>query len=525
MIVIRTNAGINAGLGHVVRMYRLAKALNKIGKEVVFLVNQTNRKLEKYLVGFPLVGLYQLGFNIANFNQMDDAALCLDFLKDKSIDRVILDSYDIGIEWEVQVVSNGYKLVVFDDIQRQHNCDYLVDQRWQGNETYQRYRGLVPERCKTLLGPAFFSIDKQLKNNPESDEFTIIFSLGGGGDLMLFRDLLEELALKNIENIVLMPIIGDYATNKEVFLEMSNKYKNIQPVIGKTELLEFYKKASLFVGALGTMFYESRMFGIPAITFSITENQENRLCDLEDFGHYFHIPLDELKQTKKVAKFIITVAKEYGRFSSVDINPKIILDGDGAIRVARAITNKTAPPYEINQHKGIVEVDYTSKLNHELTVRKVNDQDINNYLLARNLPVNRNNMLVDQEILFVEHYDWWLNNKRDSYVVEKICEAQLYIWHKEIYFEDRSYLIGGWFSAAQDTGFDIAFSALEWQLNYTNEYFPDSVWVAIIKKDNKYVNLLNSYLGFKSVNSDSVEFRAIENYFGKLSSEYNYVKK
>ena len=526
MIAIRTSYGIDSGLGHLMRMRKLAEALRVIGKDVVFLVNSKNKNSEKYLNDFTVVGLYKTNINISSFDQANDALLCIEFLKDTKNDMVVLDSYNIGIEWENILVNYGFKLTVFDDIQRQHNCDYLVDSKWQGNDTYSRYKRLIPERCKPLLGPSFLMVDKVCKNNFKNDKFIIMLSLGGGGDLMLFRDLLKELALINIENVVLMPIIGDYATNKESFIEITKKYKNIKLVIGATDLSEYYKKTSLFIGALGTMFYESRMFGIPAITFSIAENQENKISDLEDFGHYFHLPLCEFKQANKVAKLIIIFIKKYKKVKKITTNPEIVIDGYGAKRVAQAITNGENLPHKLKKDEASStnnsEIVYVNK---ELIVRKIDNNDVNNYLLARNLPINSKNMLSFKKILFIDHYLWWFSNKRYSYVVTKDHKDKIYIWHEEIFFKGQSYLVGGWFSAVKDKAFDVAFSALEWQLNYTSKKFPESVWIAIIKKNNKYVNLLNSYLGFVSVDSNSVEFNAIEHYFGKASSEYNYVKK
>ena len=526
LIAIRTTVGVNVGLGHLFRMLRIANELKKNDKKVVFLINQTNGVIEKYLNCFNWIALYDSDFDSENFNAIEDAQLCLEFLKNKAIDKVIVDSYVIGIDWEDRIVAKGYELVVFDDLQREHNCHYLIDQKWQGNLTSHRYDNLVSDKCKKLLGPAFFSVDKAEKDTKRQEDFVVMLSLGGGGDLQILQDLTLELSnSKSIKNIIIMPVIGSFATSKEIFLDLFEGIDNIQPIVNQVNLSKYYQKTSLFIGALGTMFFEAKMYNIPTITFSLAENQENDFFDLEDFGHYFHLSLGALKQTEKMTALVASVSKHYDRVYKLGLNSKVVLDGSGAKRVVQSLTGQTVDKYQIYNKKTVSDKGYFLKLSNNLIVRKVNDTDINHYLKARNLPINSNNMLVSQDIEAIEHYSWWFNTQRDSYVVELDNEVQLYIWHQKISFKNKDYLIGGWFSANEKTGFEIAFSALNWQLDYTNDNFPDATWIAIIKKDNKYVNLLNSYLKFEAVEENSAEFYAIEDYFGKVSSEYNYVKK
>ena len=55
--------------------------------------------------------------------------------------------------------------------------------------------------------------------------------------------------------------------------------------------------------------------------------------------------------------------------------------------------------------------------------------------------------------------------------------------------------------------------------------FPDATWIAIIKKTNKYVNLLNRYMGFTAIAPDDEAFSAAAKYFNNASAEdFNYVQ-
>ena len=145
LIAIRTTVGVNVGLGHLFRMLRIANELKKNDKKVVFLINQTNGVIEKYLNCFNWIALYDSDFDSENFNAIEDAQLCLEFLKNKAIDKVIVDSYVIGIDWEDRIVAKGYELVVFDDLQREHNCHYLIDQKWLSQILLDIFQALLFE--------------------------------------------------------------------------------------------------------------------------------------------------------------------------------------------------------------------------------------------------------------------------------------------------------------------------------------------------------------------------------------------
>ena len=54
---------------------------------------------------------------------------------------------------------------------------------------------------------------------------------------------------------------------------------------------------------------------------------------------------------------------------------------------------------------------------------KINDNEINNYLDARNKKFNKIKMINKKSINRLEHYNWWFSNKRNIFIY-KIDENQ-----------------------------------------------------------------------------------------------------
>lgn len=531
MFFIRTHARSDMGIGHLVRMTHLAQALLEQGCEVRFVVDVRNPDIVPFVKHFPVEYLYTES-TLVDFDERNDATRFVTLLDPFPVDMVILDSYLLGVEWENVVVGTGYTLTVIDDLgNRRHNCDYLVDQRWCGPvETPKRYAGLVPDRCQRMLGPDYCMLGsqyRQKKSGSGPSEFTVMFSLGGGGDLSILAGLIRELLKDSELNIRLMPVLGPLSKNKDHIFSIAENDPRVYPVDSPGSLYDCYLEASLYVGALGTSLYELAAMALPALTFSYAQNQENEIVNLEDLGHYFHIDQEEFTDLSAVAKLILVFKENMERLRKIRERPAIAIDGLGVKRIAEVMTRHPSSDNAHMLHHGsagtCLKNDYQEIADHIL-VRKVVDTDVNHYLSSRNLEKNSQNMVVGK-IKRVNHYGWWFSNNRESYVVEKHGVKKLYIWHQLVRYEQNDYLIGGWFVCCHDTSlFDIATAALKWQLDLTASLFQNIPWIAVIKKTNKFVNLLNKYMGFQSVSESDEAFKAIMHIFNADPQEFNYVK-
>ena len=85
-----------------------------------------------------------------------DAAETRALVSDFRPDWLVADHYGLDARWEASArAGTSSALLVVDDLaDRPHACDVLLDQNlWPDAE--RRYDGLLPEDCRTLLGPRF----------------------------------------------------------------------------------------------------------------------------------------------------------------------------------------------------------------------------------------------------------------------------------------------------------------------------------------------------------------------------------
>ena len=204
------------------------------------------------------------------------------------------------------------------------------------------------------------------------------------------------------------------------------------------------------------------------------------------------------------------------------------MDDKGPKRIVSIILQSFK--YKKNKIKKYSNYDFriNKKIINNDNLIKIDDSYINKYLTARNLIQNRVNMLSSAEIPFLDHYLWWFENERVSYVYKKNGFELLYIWEKLINYMDKSYLIGGWFIANERCSPIDSFFCVSQQLNRCDILYPQIPWVASVKKDNIFVQKLCERLGFEVIKKGTYEYSVALNLFFSENSEafiYYYRKK
>lgn len=539
-IAFRVSAGTYLGMGHLVRCVHLARAMRACDFRVVFLVDQNHDALAPWLQGFEMQSLYTQG---QFTSEIDDAQKCVQHISEG--DWLVVDDYRLGEQWETALKRKAERVIVIDDLaNRKHDCDFLIDYRWcEQNHHQMRYQGLVPANCQQLLGPDYCLLAPQYaeKNAEEGAEegaekcaqrtaepFVVLLSLGGGGDISLLANLLRELVNETKDqNIEFWPVVGALGKQSSALDKLADEYRNIKPLRGVTNLAAYYAKASLFMGAAGTSIYEVNAMGLPAITFSLADNQNNARADLDALGLYFHLSQQEFFSAKAMAPLLIAFKNNYQRVQELVDRRQIRIDGKGVARVVSHLVDGASIGGHVQdserpeQHNSS---GYVEELKPDIYVQAIEDSEINRYLDARNLGANRERMSVSEVIPRSEHYRWWFTHSRQIFVLRRANQKLLYIWHQSRSFQGGEYLIGGWMVAGEDCGFDITALALKWQLDFCKQQHPQATWVAIINKENRFVNLLNSLHGFAEVSVDSIEAQAIEHFFpGANKQNFNYV--
>ncbi len=504
-VIIRTNYGKKIGLGHLYRNIKLADELKKKYK-VTFALDKKTKILKKIL-NYNVIELYE---NSIFKNQTLDGNILKSKIKKKNIKFIIVDDYRLNFHWEKKFF-NDYKIVVFDDLnKKKHKCHYIIDAKWSGKNTSKRYENLISKKCIKLLGPKYAIINKRLNKNKIKKNILIYF--GGAGDFSKYYKLILQFCEGNKilkTKMKLDLIIGPMAYNYRKIINLSKKFKFLNIVINKIDISDYLNKCKFAFSSSSSIIYELNYLKTPSCLFSYTKNQENKMPDLEDLGFYFNVNLEKFKNSNNSKLLFTTLLTNFNKIKRLQEKRKIIIDNQGIKRIVNILNKKKS---NITIKKSFKKV---SKPKNGFF--KINDNFINKYLEFRNMYENRKNSLNQSLIQKHNHYIWWFNNRN---IIEKYYYYNKKIlglfYHQKIRINQLTYWYGGWMTGEINPKlFDIIhFLKFQIKISLINQNLP---WIAIIKKKNRFVYLINKKLKFKNIKD--------KNLINNIKKKFNILEK
>ena len=157
-------------------------------------------------------------------------------------------------------------------------------------------------------------------------------------------------------------------------------------------------------------------------------------------------------------------------------------------------------------------------------INRIIDNHIWSYFFSRNLEFNRKKMIKSKKILPLEHAIWWLSNKRKIFYYNIGKKNIIYFWQEIKKFNNKKYFIGGWHSNLKKVNFLYILFILKWQFSYNLRKKQKYDWIAVVKKNNKWVLKLTYYLGYKLVKKGEVHYNAIKKIFKVSKKDYFFLK-
>lgn len=292
-ILIRTDASIALGTGHVMRCLTLADCLRAAGGEIAFSCRRLPGNLCDLIEmkGYKVHHMANPEDGLASIDWQEDAAQTKAALADSAqADWLIVDHYGLDRSWESAMRPFVRRIMVIDDLaDRPHDCDVLLDQNFY-KKLEHRYEGLVPEYCLRLLGPTyallrpeFFEARRHLRQRDGLVRRILVF-LGGGDSQNVTSKVIEAIVLTGHPEIALDVVIGSTNPHHEQIAELCSPRRNARLHIQVENMAALMASADLSIGAGGATTWERCFLGLPTLTVVFADNQEQTTIDLADTG-------------------------------------------------------------------------------------------------------------------------------------------------------------------------------------------------------------------------------------------------
>jgi len=292
-VLIRTDASVEIGSGHLMRCLTLADQLCDEGAEVAFTCSDLPGGMFDLLQsrGYATVKLplAEEGKNSQRFDAEETIKAAEQLFPD-GIDWLVVDHYDLDATWERMLRTHVSNLLVIDDLaNRHHDCDLLIDQNYYCDMN-QRYQGLVPGQCITLLGPKYallrpeFADARQNLRVRDGIVQRILVFFGGGDSTNQTRKALDALKLLSKPEIIVDVVVGAANPFQNEIQLLCQELPNIHYHCQASNMAELIAAADIAIGAGGATTWERCLLGLPTLTVVFADNQLQTTIDLERFG-------------------------------------------------------------------------------------------------------------------------------------------------------------------------------------------------------------------------------------------------
>lgn len=371
-IYIRADGNSIIGLGHLVRCIALAKMLEN-NFEIIFVS-----------IEIPENIIEEIEKNNIKISKINSNSGLLKLLNGDEI--VIIDQYDIALDFHDKIKKTGAKLVCIDDIHdKEFNADLIINHSpgiTTKNYKAKSYTQFALGPDYVLLRPLFLNSSK-VERKISTNE-TIFICFGGSDSKNLTDKCLEKIIEKNIFKRIIVVLGSAYLFDEDI-KEKNKNIKNIEfhKSINENEMLALLKESDIAVVPSSGIFLEAMASGCKIISGMYVENQKelfnsykNLDCFIsaEDFSNVnFNNALDQINKTT---------------------NKTRLIDGDSDKRILKLFKQ--------------LEFEYQYKLR----VAKIEDSEIA-FNWASN-PIVRQFSYSLNEIKKIEHEKWFENKLKDN---------------------------------------------------------------------------------------------------------------
>jgi UDP-2,4-diacetamido-2,4,6-trideoxy-beta-L-altropyranose hydrolase len=276
-VVVRADASVAIGTGHVMRCLTLAEVLREHGAEVAF----ASRDLPGSCCGL----VEECGFTLfhlpgdAEIDVNRDAGITAEYLSCCRPDWLVVDHYGIDAEWERQQRPFVGGIMVIDDLaDRKHDCDILLDQNFY-DDMESRYDGLIPPGSRLFPGPAYallrseFIAARRTLRERDGRVRRILLFFGGTDPTNETGKALAALRTMDRLDIAADVVVGAANPNVTLIRELCSHLPQVSFHLQVNNMAEFMAMADLAIGAGGTTTWERCYLGLPTLIIVVADNQ------------------------------------------------------------------------------------------------------------------------------------------------------------------------------------------------------------------------------------------------------------
>lgn len=335
MILIRADANERIGTGHIMRCLSIARAFVGCGLDVLFVTADKRGEALIRQKGFSTVCLDSVWTDMES-----DLSALKAVIKGYRPVLLLIDSYFVTSRY-FRVLSGMARTVYIDDMNKEcWNVDAIINYNiFACVYDYSWYR---KTGTKLILYPQFAPLRTEFRNCPKhtiQDEITDILVSAGGADPECIMERIMGEICPGWQNVRFHFAVGALNPRLEGIKVLAEAGENIILHINEQHMSQLMIECDIAISAAGTTLYELCATGIPAITYTLADNQIVAAGQFEAQGIMLNAGdcrKDDnfLKRLDLLLKELVNDKKQREELSR---RMQALVDGNGARRIVEEL--------------------------------------------------------------------------------------------------------------------------------------------------------------------------------------------
>jgi UDP-2,4-diacetamido-2,4,6-trideoxy-beta-L-altropyranose hydrolase len=344
-LIIRADASVAMGTGHVMRCLALAQAWRdqasgKQSGRCVFVTAEITPALEERMRAEK----FDVSILTAPPATPQDGSELAQIAISESASWVVVDGYQFDVEYQRILKSAGLKLLLIDDTGHAGNyvADLVLDQNAHASENLYQHR---ESYTRLLLGPRYallrseFKPWREWKREIAPSARKILITMGGSDPQNITLRVIQALKLVSIEGIEAAVVAGGSNPHFKSLEDATAGRENIRLHSNVANMADLMAWADVAFSAAGTICWEICLLGLPAILVDLAENQRPVAEDLQQKGVAIYLGTSEDISEKQIAAKLEWLLGSPDVRAGMSQRGQQLVDGAGAERVVSAMLN------------------------------------------------------------------------------------------------------------------------------------------------------------------------------------------
>jgi UDP-2,4-diacetamido-2,4,6-trideoxy-beta-L-altropyranose hydrolase len=334
-LLIRADANVEIGTGHVMRCLALAQAWQDRGGDVVFAMAESNAGIDERLRS-EQARITKLD---AIPGSVDDAAETARLARSLQASWTVVDGYRFDSAHQCFLKDEGLKLLVLDDYGHAHHywADVVLNQNISANESMYASREKHTRLCLGLeyvLLRREFKPRRNWKREISLVAKKVLVTMGGSDPENVTSTILRAMRQVDIDGLELMVIVGGGNPHGES-LEKEAAHSGAAVSLRRNvaNFPELMSWADIAISASGSTCWELCFLGLPAALIDLAANQRSIARALDQDGISVHLGSSHALSGDEIAAKVKALLLSHSTRGAMSEQARGLVDGRGADRI------------------------------------------------------------------------------------------------------------------------------------------------------------------------------------------------